>query len=194
MEWADIWKIVLCAVGSAGGIGTIIVLVIKFSANTIAERLSKKYEAKLQKELEKYNIKTRVGCACDGGMPDNPRYALYQSQYTALIANRAGEPKNYTATVAGRCCESGQRDVRPASRACAAHVPDRAHRPARASRDAHDPTYGQYVWRSRGRRRARNPRRRLCPGSHDVPRRARRRHPDRCFLYPHRRLYFHGGF
>ena len=54
MEWADIWKIVLCAVGSAGGIGTIIVLVIKFSANTIAERLSKKYEAKLQKELEKY--------------------------------------------------------------------------------------------------------------------------------------------
>ena len=43
----------------------------------------------------------------DGGMPDNPRYALYQSQYTALIANRATEPKAYRATVAGRCCESG---------------------------------------------------------------------------------------
>jgi diaminopimelate decarboxylase len=43
----------------------------------------------------------------DGGMPDNPRYALYQSQYTALIANRASEPKDYRATVAGRCCESG---------------------------------------------------------------------------------------
>lgn len=43
----------------------------------------------------------------DGGMPDNPRYALYQSQYTALVANRAAEPKNYRATVAGRCCESG---------------------------------------------------------------------------------------
>ncbi len=43
----------------------------------------------------------------DGGMPDNPRYALYQSQYTALIADRAGEPKDYVATVAGRCCESG---------------------------------------------------------------------------------------
>ncbi len=43
----------------------------------------------------------------DGGMPDNPRYALYQSQYTALIANRAGEPRDYRATVAGRCCESG---------------------------------------------------------------------------------------
>ncbi len=43
----------------------------------------------------------------DGGMPDNPRYALYQSQYTALIANRASEPRAYRATVAGRCCESG---------------------------------------------------------------------------------------
>ncbi len=43
----------------------------------------------------------------DGGMPDNPRYALYQSEYTALIANRAADPANYRATVAGRCCESG---------------------------------------------------------------------------------------
>ncbi len=43
----------------------------------------------------------------DGGMPDNPRYALYQSQYTALVANRADAPRDYIATVAGRCCESG---------------------------------------------------------------------------------------
>ena len=43
----------------------------------------------------------------DGGMPDNPRYALYQSQYTALIANRANAPRDYVATLAGRCCESG---------------------------------------------------------------------------------------
>ncbi|MBQ9802535.1 MAG: diaminopimelate decarboxylase [Clostridia bacterium] len=43
----------------------------------------------------------------DGGMPDNPRYALYQSEYTALIANRADTPADYRATVAGRCCESG---------------------------------------------------------------------------------------
>ena len=43
----------------------------------------------------------------DGGMPDNPRYALYQSRYTALIANRAAAPRDYVATVAGRCCESG---------------------------------------------------------------------------------------
>ena len=43
----------------------------------------------------------------DGGMPDNPRYALYASKYTALVANKATEPANYTCTLAGRCCESG---------------------------------------------------------------------------------------
>ena len=43
----------------------------------------------------------------NGGMPDNPRYALYQSQYTALVADRANAPRDYIATVAGRCCESG---------------------------------------------------------------------------------------
>ncbi len=43
----------------------------------------------------------------DGGMPDNPRYALYQSQYTAIIANRADAPRDFCATIAGRCCESG---------------------------------------------------------------------------------------
>ena len=50
----------------------------------------------------------------DGGLPDNPRYALYQSKYTCLIANKAGEDKTIRATVAGRCCESGdliQEDV-----------------------------------------------------------------------------------
>ena len=40
-------------------------------------------------------------------MPDNPRYALYQSRYTALVANKASLPCDYRATLAGRCCESG---------------------------------------------------------------------------------------
>lgn len=43
----------------------------------------------------------------DGGMPDNPRYALYGSKYTALIANKANECADYPCTLAGRCCESG---------------------------------------------------------------------------------------
>lgn len=45
--------------------------------------------------------------AVDGGMTDNPRYALYQAEYDFLIANRADAPKDDMVTVAGRCCESG---------------------------------------------------------------------------------------
>ncbi len=43
----------------------------------------------------------------DGGMTDNPRYALYGSKYEAMIANRANEPTEEIVTVAGKCCESG---------------------------------------------------------------------------------------
>lgn len=45
--------------------------------------------------------------AVDGGMFENPRYALYQSKYTVLLANRANEPCTEKVTVAGKCCESG---------------------------------------------------------------------------------------
>ncbi len=57
------------------------------------------------------SVKTITGyksyISIDGGMTDNPRYALYSSKYTVCIANKAAEPKNFSATVAGRCCESG---------------------------------------------------------------------------------------
>lgn len=45
--------------------------------------------------------------AIDGGMFDNPRYALYQSKYTVLLANRANEPCTEKVSIAGKCCESG---------------------------------------------------------------------------------------
>jgi len=45
--------------------------------------------------------------AVDGGMGDNPRYALYQSKYDAVIANRPDAPKTEKITIAGKCCESG---------------------------------------------------------------------------------------
>lgn len=45
--------------------------------------------------------------AIDGGMADNPRYALYRAKYTAWIANRATEERTYRCTIAGKCCESG---------------------------------------------------------------------------------------
>ncbi len=43
----------------------------------------------------------------DGGMPDNPRYALYQSDYTVCLASRMNAEADFVCTVAGRCCESG---------------------------------------------------------------------------------------
>lgn len=52
--------------------------------------------------------------AVDGGMADNPRYALYESEYTALIANKAEKIRDYHCTIAGKCCEDGdvlQRDI-----------------------------------------------------------------------------------
>ena len=45
--------------------------------------------------------------AVDGGMFDNPRYALYQSKYTPVLANRANEEATEIVTIAGKCCESG---------------------------------------------------------------------------------------
>ncbi|MEG2852273.1 MAG: diaminopimelate decarboxylase [Hydrogenoanaerobacterium sp.] len=51
------------------------------------------------------NIRTYV--SVDGGMADNPRYALYKSEYQAIIANKANKICNTKVTVAGKCCESG---------------------------------------------------------------------------------------
>ena len=43
----------------------------------------------------------------NGGMTDNPRYALYQSPYTVLPAGRMNDERDFVCTIAGRCCESG---------------------------------------------------------------------------------------
>ena len=43
----------------------------------------------------------------DGGMPDNPRYALYKSSYSCYNASRMNEEAQMEATIGGRCCESG---------------------------------------------------------------------------------------
>ena len=55
------------------------------------------------KKIEGYKNYVSV----DGGMTDNPRYALYQSEYTVLPAARMGEERTMIADVVGRCCESG---------------------------------------------------------------------------------------
>ena len=43
----------------------------------------------------------------DGGMSDNPRFALYGSAYTCLPANKMDEVSDFRCDLVGRCCESG---------------------------------------------------------------------------------------
>jgi len=49
----------------------------------------------------------RTYVSIDGGMGDNPRYILYGAEYTALVANKAGDKPDMKITLAGKCCESG---------------------------------------------------------------------------------------
>ena len=68
------------------------------------------YEIGSVKEIE--GIKTYV--SVDGGMTDNPRYALYQSKYTIVSVEHCEEEATQNVSIAGRCCESGdliQEDV-----------------------------------------------------------------------------------
>ncbi len=43
----------------------------------------------------------------DGGMTDNPRYALYGSKYTVVAADKANAEPALKCDLVGRCCESG---------------------------------------------------------------------------------------
>ena len=54
MELKDITMIIGACIVSAGGIGGIIIAVVKFCSDQIADRLSTKYEAKLQREMEQF--------------------------------------------------------------------------------------------------------------------------------------------
>ncbi|MDQ7857935.1 MAG: diaminopimelate decarboxylase [Armatimonadota bacterium] len=49
----------------------------------------------------------RTYVSVDGGMYENPRPALYDARYTAVVATRAAEPPSRRVALAGRCCESG---------------------------------------------------------------------------------------
>ncbi len=43
----------------------------------------------------------------DGGMTDNPRFALYKARYTCYDASRMEEKPTLPCDLVGRCCESG---------------------------------------------------------------------------------------
>ncbi len=51
------------------------------------------------------NIKNYL--AVNGGMFDNPRFALYQAKYSVAAAGRMNDKSEKLYTIAGKCCESG---------------------------------------------------------------------------------------
>ena len=58
MNWAEVGQIVLCAVGSAGGIGAIIVCTVKWSA--ILELVSHKIISMSELDDFSYSVKEQV--------------------------------------------------------------------------------------------------------------------------------------
>jgi len=61
------------------------------------------YKVGARKEIP--HIRTYI--SVDGGMGDNPRYALYKSEYEAVVASKASQERSDCVTIAGKCCESG---------------------------------------------------------------------------------------
>lgn len=45
--------------------------------------------------------------AVDGGMFENPRVAMYDAEYTAVVADRVNAERTHKYSIAGKCCESG---------------------------------------------------------------------------------------
>ena len=63
------------------------------------------YTAGSVKEIK--NVKNYV--AIDGGMFDNPRFALYQARYSLALAEKMDLKPEKLYSIAGKCCESGDK-------------------------------------------------------------------------------------
>lgn len=82
-------------------------LVIEPGRSLIAEAGVTLYTVGNTKEIK--DIRKYV--SLDGGMYENPRFALYQSKYTAIKANHTTDEKEVV-TLVGKCCESGDQLIR----------------------------------------------------------------------------------
>ena len=51
----------------------------------------------------------------DGGMTDNPRFALYEARHQVVAASRMEDPADMLWSISGRCCESGDMLIRDVS-------------------------------------------------------------------------------
>lgn len=78
-------------------------LVIEPGRSIVASSGITVYTVGSVKEIK--NVRTYV--SIDGGMTDNPRYALYLADYTACAPEKMNEEATECITLAGRSCESG---------------------------------------------------------------------------------------
>lgn len=70
------------------------------------------YEVGVVKPVQVSDDFVRQYVAVDGGMSDNIRTALYDAQYTAMLANRSSTAKSVPSRVVGKHCESGDIVIR----------------------------------------------------------------------------------
>lgn len=84
MNGIDILQIATATIISAGGIGAIIIAAVQFTSNIIADKISKKYELKLNESLESYKSNLDKGNHISRAMFDKEfeYYQLLSRKYT----------------------------------------------------------------------------------------------------------------
>jgi len=70
------------------------------------------YEVGTTKNVTLENGTSRRYVAVDGGMSDNIRPALYDAEYTAILANRTSDESEVSSRIVGKHCESGDIIIR----------------------------------------------------------------------------------
>ena len=70
------------------------------------------YEVGTIKDVELESGKNRRYISIDGGMSENIRPALYEAQYTAILANRASNAPKISTRLVGKHCETGDIVIR----------------------------------------------------------------------------------
>ena len=70
------------------------------------------YEVGTTKIVTLENGTSRRYVAVDGGMSDNIRPALYDAEYTAILANRTSDESEVSSRIVGKHCESGDIIIR----------------------------------------------------------------------------------
>jgi diaminopimelate decarboxylase len=80
--------------------------------NIVGPTMFTLYEVGTVKDVTLEDKSIRKYISVDGGMSDNARTALYDAQYTAVIAQRASEAPSVLSRLVGKHCETGDIIIR----------------------------------------------------------------------------------